>query len=94
MVYARQSMSHRRAGGLLKGLHLLIEPGPEPVLLHFKLVSALKIQPEPVLGSEEPGEPHGGIRRDASLAMDDLVHPPWRHARRPGESPLADAQGL
>jgi hypothetical protein len=41
--------------------NLSLEIPGESVLLHLEVIPDLQVQPESLTGSEEPGEPEGGI---------------------------------
>jgi len=61
-------------------MNLSIEPIPEPILLHFKIVSNLEIQPKALAQTKKAGHAKGCISTDCPLAMDDLVDSPRWHS--------------
>ena len=94
-------------GGLC-GRADLVEPrvhrhplDPLPDLHHLRRVlrvvqipRELEVEPELRTGAEKRLEPDGGVRADAPLALDDLVHPVGRDADHFGEPRLRDPMGL
>jgi threonine synthase len=50
-----------------------IEHRRQSVPLHFEVITALQVHPEPLGRAEEAGEAEGRIGADAPLAVDDLV---------------------
>jgi len=50
----------------------------EPVFLDLQVIPGLQVDPEPLRGAEEPGQPQRRVRADAALAVHDLVDPPGR----------------
>ena len=66
--------------------------GPVPLDLEFE--PDLEVEPEPLGGAEVPRETKSGVGRDATLAEDDLVDPPWRNPNVLGEAVLTEPMRL
>jgi len=79
--------------GALKGIDLF-EGGAKMVLLDLEVVAGLQVEPEPVGGAEVAGQAQRGVRGDASLAVDDLVDPPWRDGDGDRQVVLGDLKGV
>src|SRR5436305_4117520 len=66
----------------LRGMSVLDDFGFETiskaVFFHFQIVSGLKVEPEPLACTEEPGKPQSRIRGDIPLAMNHFVDAPRR----------------
>src|SRR5918996_4697594 len=87
--------SPRRSAWSPSGSHgerpdLLLDPLPDSAGLHIKVVLGLKIQPEPLGGSEVSSQPERSVGRDRASAMDDLVDPARRNQDVLGEAILTD----
>src|SRR5215831_11085392 len=57
----------------------LLQRAAEPVLLHLQVIAGLQVDPEPLGGTEEPGQPQRRVGADPPLAVHDLVDPPGRN---------------
>lgn len=57
----------------------------------IEVVSRLEIEPEHLGGPEEPRQTEGGVGRDRSFPMNDLVDSPWSDAHVLGQSILTQA---
>jgi hypothetical protein len=62
------------------------------IALDFEVISALKVHPESLGGSEIAGHSKGRIGGDPALAVHDLVDSPRRDAYGHGQSVLRDAE--
>jgi hypothetical protein len=63
------------------GQHIALDPRTERSFHNLKIICRLQIHPVLRGGSEIPGEPHGGIRRNRPLAVDDGADPIHRNAQ-------------
>lgn len=70
-----------------------IEHGAELILLVFKVIAGLEIDPESLARAEVLGESQRGVRRDPSLAMDDLINPARRHSDLHCQAVLCHSKG-
>src|SRR5437016_4962627 len=79
----------------LRGMSVLDDFGFETisktVLFHFQLVSGLKVEPEPLACTKEPGKPQSRIRGDIPLAMNHFIDAPRRDIDALGQPVLADS---
>jgi hypothetical protein len=60
--------------------NLGLEPVAEAFFLHLQIVCGLEVGPEPIRGPEVARKPEGGVGRDGSKAVHDLVDPAGRYA--------------
>ena len=67
---------------------------PGSVTLGLEFESNLKVEPEALGGAEVSREPKSGVRSDATLAEDDLVHTPSRDTNVLGQAVLSETVGL
>jgi hypothetical protein len=81
----------------LRGVSVLDDFGFETisktVFFHLQIVSGLKIEPEPLACTEEPGKPQSRIRGNIPLAMNHFIDAPRRDIDTLGQSVLADVHG-
>jgi hypothetical protein len=63
------------------------------VFFHFQIISGLKVEPEPLACTEEPGKPQSRIRGDIPLAVNYFIDAPRRDMDALGHSVLADPHG-
>jgi len=70
----------------------VIECASKAVLFDLEVVAGLKVEPEPVGGREEAGQPQRGVGRDPALAVDDLVDPPPGDTDGDSQPVLGDLQ--
>src|SRR2546429_7923004 len=71
-----------------------VERIAEPVFLGFQVIPGLQMDPEPLGGAEEAGQPQRRVRADAALAVHDLVDPPGRDPDLLGQLVLAHRKRL
>src|SRR3990172_3188273 len=60
----------------------------------FQIIVGLQAHPELLRSAEMPRQPDCGVRRDATLAEDDLVDAARRHADRASKGVLAEIHRL
>jgi len=68
-----------------------LESVSKAILFYFQLVSGLKIQPESLTCTEEPGKPQSSIRGNVSLSVNNFVNATRGNADIFGQPILANA---
>jgi hypothetical protein len=74
--------------------NLGLEAVAEAFLLHLQVVCGLEVDPEPIRGPEVARKPEGGVGRDGSKAVHDLIDPAWRYADVLRQAVLTQPHGL